>query len=190
MKDKFAKRQDRRKTATKVDDTFAFSFSHALDIAVLSGEGSTNAMPSGRRNRRYANEFSPFARVQLCSNFAPAIPHSAGPTPIKQIKFLPEIPTKKSQALPSSLGVLTSLVRDPCIVSTGGIPSLRRGREKRERRKERERGEVAGKRVLIEEGGNRWKTTESLGFYSQLSAGILATFYEISFSLLEERRLI
>lgn len=138
MKDKFAKRQDRRKTATKVDDTFALSFSHALDIAVLSGEGSTNAMPSGRRNRRYANEFSPFARVQLCSNFAPAIPHSAGPTPIKQIKFLPEIPTKKSQALPSSLGVLTSLVRDPCIVSTGGIPSLRRGREK-EGKKERER---------------------------------------------------
>lgn len=66
--------------------------------------------------------------------------------------------------------------------------------EKRARKRgkegKRERGEVAGKRVLIEEGGNRWKTTESLGFYSQLSAGILATFYEISFSLLEERRLI
>lgn len=63
------------------------------------------------------------SRVQLCSNFAPVISHPAGPTPIKQIKFLPEIPTKKSQALPPSLGVLTSLVRDPCIVSTGGIPS-------------------------------------------------------------------
>lgn len=63
------------------------------------------------------------SRVQLCSNFAPVISHPAGPTPIKQIKFLPEIPTKKSQALPPSLDVLTSLVRDPCIVSTGGIPS-------------------------------------------------------------------
>lgn len=64
------------------------------------------------------------SRVQLCSNFTPVISHPVGPTPIKQIKFLPEIPTKKSQALPPSLGVLTSLVRDPCIVSTGRIPSL------------------------------------------------------------------
>jgi len=81
------------------------------------------------------------SRVQLCSNFAPLISHPAGPTPIKQIKFLPEIPTKKSQALPPSLGVLTSLVRDPCIVSTGGIPvEWARKRMKRKGKKGSDRG--------------------------------------------------
>lgn len=99
------------------------------------------------------------SRVQLCSNFAPVISHPAGPTPIKQIKFLPEIPTKKSQALLPSLGVLTSLVRDPCIVSiVGTVPY--RGPWARDRMSAR--GE---KRVLIE-GGNRWKIVVSLGFYS------------------------
>lgn len=108
------------------------------------------------RNRCYANEFSPFENTTLFKLCAGDFPSRVGPTPIKQIKFLPEIPTKKSQALPSFLGVLTSLVRDPCIVSIGEIP--RRGREKT-----REKKRMIG-------NGNRWETAVSLGFYSQLSA--------------------
>lgn len=95
--------------------------SRALDIAQYWLRRSTTGAASGG-NRCYANEFSPFESTTLFKLCAGDAPISVGPAPIKQIKFLPEIPTKKSRAPPSCLGVLTSLVRDPCIVSTGGIP--------------------------------------------------------------------
>lgn len=79
------------------------------------------------RNCCYANEFSPSESTTLFKLYADDPPPALAQRRLSKLNFFRKYRRRNHRPY---LGVLTSLVRDPCIVSTGGIPGGKRAGER------------------------------------------------------------